>query len=96
MCPKMKPDSHNKVFHIQRQHTFQQRNPMHIHYIEQCVCLADIAPEWMQKWTGNLELDSSLHLPAENEFIGEFASDSRLFDSRITLATGSAQRLCHF
>lgn len=29
----------------------------------------DIAPEWMEKWTGDLELDSSLHLPAENEFI---------------------------
>ncbi|KAJ0063061.1 hypothetical protein NL108_010675 [Boleophthalmus pectinirostris] len=29
----------------------------------------DIAPEWMEKWTGELELDSSLHLPAENEFI---------------------------
>uniref|UniRef100_A0A8C6UNY0 Nardilysin a (N-arginine dibasic convertase) n=1 Tax=Neogobius melanostomus TaxID=47308 RepID=A0A8C6UNY0_9GOBI len=29
----------------------------------------DIAPEWMEKWSGNLELDSSLHLPAENEFI---------------------------
>uniref|UniRef100_A0A3B4B4H9 Uncharacterized protein n=1 Tax=Periophthalmus magnuspinnatus TaxID=409849 RepID=A0A3B4B4H9_9GOBI len=29
----------------------------------------DIAPEWMGKWTGELELDSSLHLPAENEFI---------------------------
>uniref|UniRef100_A0AAV2JGU6 Nardilysin n=1 Tax=Knipowitschia caucasica TaxID=637954 RepID=A0AAV2JGU6_KNICA len=29
----------------------------------------DIAPEWMGKWTGELELDSSLHLPEENEFI---------------------------
>lgn len=29
----------------------------------------DIAPEWMEKWTGNLELSSSLHLPVENKFI---------------------------
>ncbi|XP_044023266.1 nardilysin-like isoform X2 [Siniperca chuatsi] len=29
----------------------------------------DIQQEWMERWTGNLELNSDLHLPAENKFI---------------------------
>ncbi|XP_028251603.1 nardilysin-like isoform X2 [Parambassis ranga] len=29
----------------------------------------DIQPEWMERWTQNLELNSDLHLPAENKFI---------------------------
>ncbi|KAI3367564.1 hypothetical protein L3Q82_026419, partial [Scortum barcoo] len=29
----------------------------------------DIQQEWMECWTGNLELSSDLHLPAENKFI---------------------------
>ncbi|XP_074547358.1 nardilysin-like [Halichoeres trimaculatus] len=29
----------------------------------------DIQQEWMQRWTGNLELNSDLHLPVENKFI---------------------------
>uniref|UniRef100_A0A8C7X2J6 Nardilysin a (N-arginine dibasic convertase) n=1 Tax=Oryzias sinensis TaxID=183150 RepID=A0A8C7X2J6_9TELE len=29
----------------------------------------DIKAEWMEKWTGDLELSSDLHLPAENKFI---------------------------
>uniref|UniRef100_A0A7N8XZU5 Nardilysin a (N-arginine dibasic convertase) n=1 Tax=Mastacembelus armatus TaxID=205130 RepID=A0A7N8XZU5_9TELE len=31
--------------------------------------IEDIQPEWMERWTGNLELNSDLHLPAENMFI---------------------------
>ncbi|KAM9842855.1 nardilysin-like [Aulostomus maculatus] len=31
--------------------------------------IEDIELEWMQRWTGNLELNSLLHLPAENKFI---------------------------
>ncbi|KAM9708709.1 nardilysin [Menidia menidia] len=31
--------------------------------------IEDIQPEWMEQWTGNLELSSDLHLPAENKFI---------------------------
>lgn len=30
----------------------------------------DIQQEWMERWTGNLELNGDLHLPAENRFIG--------------------------
>ncbi|XP_029350419.1 nardilysin-like [Echeneis naucrates] len=29
----------------------------------------DIQQEWMESWTGHLELNSDLHLPAENKFI---------------------------
>uniref|UniRef100_A0A3P8T1W3 Nardilysin convertase n=1 Tax=Amphiprion percula TaxID=161767 RepID=A0A3P8T1W3_AMPPE len=29
----------------------------------------DIQQEWMKRWTGSLELNSDLHLPAENKFI---------------------------
>uniref|UniRef100_A0AAQ5YKZ9 Nardilysin a (N-arginine dibasic convertase) n=1 Tax=Amphiprion ocellaris TaxID=80972 RepID=A0AAQ5YKZ9_AMPOC len=29
----------------------------------------DIQQEWMERWTGSLELNSDLHLPAENKFI---------------------------
>ncbi|KAL3968725.1 cohesin complex subunit SCC1 [Sarotherodon galilaeus] len=29
----------------------------------------DIQQEWMEQWTGNLELNADLHLPAENKFI---------------------------
>ena len=29
----------------------------------------DIQQEWMERWTGNLELNGDLHLPAENKFI---------------------------
>uniref|UniRef100_A0A671YRQ4 Nardilysin convertase n=1 Tax=Sparus aurata TaxID=8175 RepID=A0A671YRQ4_SPAAU len=29
----------------------------------------DIKQEWMERWTGNLELNGDLHLPAENKFI---------------------------
>ncbi|XP_020508326.1 nardilysin [Labrus bergylta] len=29
----------------------------------------DIQQEWMERWMGNLELNSDLHLPVENEFI---------------------------
>uniref|UniRef100_A0A3B4G9W7 Nardilysin convertase n=1 Tax=Pundamilia nyererei TaxID=303518 RepID=A0A3B4G9W7_9CICH len=29
----------------------------------------DIQQEWMEQWTGNLELTADLHLPAENKFI---------------------------
>ncbi|KAM8833949.1 nardilysin [Synchiropus picturatus] len=29
----------------------------------------DIQQEWMDRWTGNLELNPDLHLPAENRFI---------------------------
>ncbi|XP_058471619.1 nardilysin-like [Solea solea] len=31
--------------------------------------MEDIQPEWMERWTDNLELNSDLHLPAENKFI---------------------------
>uniref|UniRef100_A0A7N5ZV32 Nardilysin a (N-arginine dibasic convertase) n=1 Tax=Anabas testudineus TaxID=64144 RepID=A0A7N5ZV32_ANATE len=31
--------------------------------------MQDIQQEWMESWTGNLELNSDLHLPAENKFI---------------------------
>lgn len=30
----------------------------------------DIQQEWMERWTGNLELNNDFHLPAENKFIG--------------------------
>ncbi|KAF7659388.1 hypothetical protein LDENG_00298590 [Lucifuga dentata] len=29
----------------------------------------DIQKEWMERWTGNMELSSDLHLPAKNQFI---------------------------
>ncbi|XP_035529569.1 nardilysin-like [Morone saxatilis] len=29
----------------------------------------DVEQEWMERWTGNLELNGDLHLPAENKFI---------------------------
>uniref|UniRef100_H3BWC0 Nardilysin convertase n=1 Tax=Tetraodon nigroviridis TaxID=99883 RepID=H3BWC0_TETNG len=35
----------------------------------------EIQQDWMERWTGNLELNSELHLPAENRFI---ASDFAL------------------
>ncbi|TKS86821.1 Nardilysin [Collichthys lucidus] len=31
--------------------------------------MEDIQQEWVERWTGNLELNTDLHLPAENEFI---------------------------
>uniref|UniRef100_A0A3Q4N875 Nardilysin a (N-arginine dibasic convertase) n=1 Tax=Neolamprologus brichardi TaxID=32507 RepID=A0A3Q4N875_NEOBR len=31
--------------------------------------MEDIQQEWMEQWTGNLELNADLHLPAENKFI---------------------------
>uniref|UniRef100_A0A3B4GAY9 Nardilysin convertase n=1 Tax=Pundamilia nyererei TaxID=303518 RepID=A0A3B4GAY9_9CICH len=32
----------------------------------------EIQQEWMEQWTGNLELTADLHLPAENKFITDF------------------------
>uniref|UniRef100_A0A672JBN4 Nardilysin a (N-arginine dibasic convertase) n=1 Tax=Salarias fasciatus TaxID=181472 RepID=A0A672JBN4_SALFA len=31
--------------------------------------MEDIPPEWMERWTGDLQLNNDLHLPAENKFI---------------------------
>lgn len=35
-----------------------------------CELYADIEKKWMERWSGNMEPNSDLHLPAENEFIG--------------------------
>lgn len=39
-----------------------------------CVCFvsSDISEEWAQRWAEDFELNSDLHLPAENKFIGQY------------------------
>ncbi|XP_029316726.1 nardilysin-like isoform X1 [Cottoperca gobio] len=56
----------------------------------------DIQQEWMERWTGNLELNSELTLPAENKFIAtDFAlKPSDCPDTEIPVRIADSDRGC--
>uniref|UniRef100_A0A671YXT7 Nardilysin convertase n=1 Tax=Sparus aurata TaxID=8175 RepID=A0A671YXT7_SPAAU len=56
----------------------------------------DIKQEWMERWTGNLELNGDLHLPAENKFIStDFAlKPSDCPDTELPVRIADSDRGC--
>ncbi|KAI3369135.1 hypothetical protein L3Q82_026101 [Scortum barcoo] len=45
------------------------RCPLREKWFGTCYSAEDISEEWAQRWAGDFELNSELHLPAENKFI---------------------------
>uniref|UniRef100_UPI0037E8FDA7 nardilysin-like n=1 Tax=Semicossyphus pulcher TaxID=241346 RepID=UPI0037E8FDA7 len=43
--------------------------PLREKWFGTCYSMEDISEDWAQRWTGDFELNSELHLPAENKFI---------------------------
>ncbi|XP_028995300.1 nardilysin-like [Betta splendens] len=58
--------------------------------------MEDIQHEWMERWTGNLELNSDFHLPAENKFIAtDFAlKPSDCADTEFPVRVADSDRGC--
>ncbi|KAM4628663.1 nardilysin b [Polymixia lowei] len=52
--------------------------PLRERWFSTCYNVEDIPEEWLQRWTGDLQLHPELHLPAENKFI---ATDFTLKES---------------
>uniref|UniRef100_A0A8C9XCT4 Nardilysin convertase n=1 Tax=Sander lucioperca TaxID=283035 RepID=A0A8C9XCT4_SANLU len=72
------------------------RCPLREKWFGTCYSEEDIPEEWSQRWTGDFELNSELHLPAENRFIAtDFAlKESDCPDSEFPIRTVNNERGC--
>ncbi|KAF1385252.1 hypothetical protein PFLUV_G00105800 [Perca fluviatilis] len=70
--------------------------PLREKWFGTCYSEEDIPEEWSQRWTGDFELNSELHLPAENRFIAtDFTlKESDCPDSEFPIRTVNSERGC--
>ncbi|TDH08950.1 hypothetical protein EPR50_G00103490 [Perca flavescens] len=70
--------------------------PLREKWFGTCYSEEDIPEEWSQRWTGDFELNSELHLPAENRFIAtDFTlKESDCPDSEFPIRTVNNKRGC--